>query len=144
MSILKRWDGSAWILVPDGGAVKYWNGSAWVNPTAVRYWNGSAWIEAWSKSNPATYYFYPTLTTNMRWDGANVDYDSNLTANDNTKATLGLGRYNGSLPYHYTSVLLFNGNDIYNTITLAAALAARPVVKSTSLSFISQHWCWFV
>lgn len=133
MSILKRWDGAAWVTVPDGDAVKYWNGSAWVPANGLYYWNGSAWVQAWIKSDPITLTFYPTFTTNIRWDGSEVDYDSNLTAVDNTKATLGLGRFNGEKPYHYTSLLLFNADANESPVTIAEALATRPVVKSATL-----------
>lgn len=134
MSLLKYWNGSAWTLVPDGTMVKYWNGSSWVMPSNVWYWSGSAWVNAWKKSNPATYTFYPTFTTNIRWDGSAVDYDSNLTASNDGEATLGLGRYNGEKPYHYTSLLKFDGNAINaSTTTLAEALAARPVCTSATL-----------
>ncbi len=135
MSNLKRWDGSAWVTVPDGSKVQYWTpvGPGYAIAQAVKYWNGSSWVTAWTRSDPLTLTFYPTFTTNIRWDGAEVDYDSNLTAVDNGKATLGLGRYNGEKPYHYTSLLKFDGVNVSGSTSLVAALAARPICKSASL-----------
>jgi hypothetical protein len=133
MSLIKYWNGSAWAVVPDGTAMKYWSGSAWVTANAVWYWSGSAWVKAWTKSSPATYTFYPTFTTNLRWDGANVDYDSNLSQSNDGLADLGLGRYNGEKPYHYTSLLKFDGDATNSATTLVEALAARPVCKSATL-----------
>ena len=40
-SILKAWNGSAWVP----GALKRWDGAAWV-PAALKRWNGSAWVTA--------------------------------------------------------------------------------------------------
>ncbi|MBA3551113.1 hypothetical protein H0W32_02820 [Patescibacteria group bacterium] len=56
-----------------------------------------------------------------------------MTASDDTKATLGLGRYNGEKPYHYTSIMLFGGDSIYVPDTLVEAMVARPVVKTATL-----------
>lgn len=133
MSLLKYWSGSAWTLIPDGIMFKYWTGSAWAYPNAVWYWSGSAWVKAWSKSDPATYTFYPTFTTNLRWDGSAVDYDSNLSQSNDGLADLLLGRYNGEKPYQAVSLMQFKGNNIGGSTTLAEALAVRPAVKSASV-----------
>lgn len=134
MSILKRWNGSSWVTVPDGTAVKYWNGSSWQIPSAVRYWNGSSWQPAWLKTDPVTRSYYPTFTTNLRWEGSHVEYDSNHSNQSNRgAAALGLGRYNGSYPYHYVSLLRFAGTAVGGYATIAAQLGARPVVKSATL-----------
>lgn len=131
MSKLKRWNGSSWVTVPDGSAVKYWNGSNWVVPSAVRYWTGSTWAVAWAKADPKTLTFYANFTTNLRHSGGGALYDSTGTAANDAAADLYIGRYGGSYPYHFLSLIGF-GLSNYGT-SLAAELAARPVIKSASL-----------
>ncbi len=133
MASLKRWNGSAWVSVPDGTAVKYWGGSNWIIPNAVKYWNGSSWQTAWTKSNPLTLTFVPSVTTTLRWTGSATVYDHPATANDSTKADLFLGRYGGSAPYHFTSLMKFDAASEENQGTLKQAMVTRPVVKSASL-----------
>lgn len=127
MSILKYWNGSTWVLVPDGSAVKYWNGSTWVVPNSVKYWNGSTWVTAWTKASPKTITLYADFATNLRHSGFGAVYDSSATAGNDAAADLFIGRYNGSQPYHFLSLIGFN------SATLAAELATRPVVKSAAL-----------
>lgn len=133
MSILKRWDGSAWVLVPDGSMVKIWNGSAWVSPASVKYWNGTAWVNAWTQTDPITLTFYATLTTSLRWSGSSNVYDASGSHDDDTKADMHIGRYGGTYPYHYTSMMHFRDPSNEGGGTLDTAMGIRPVVKSASL-----------
>jgi hypothetical protein len=133
MSILKRWNGSSWVTVPDGSSVKYWGGSNWVIPNAVKYWNGSSWQTAWTKSNPITLTFIPSVTTSLRWDGNSTEWDHPATSNNGAKADMFLGRYGGSAPYHFTSLMKFDAQSEENQGTLQQAMTARPVVKNASI-----------
>ena len=133
MSLLKYWNGSSWVLVPDGTAVKYWSGSAWTNPSFVKYWNGSSWVTAWSKSDPVTYHYYPAYTVNVRAGSTPPVgvYDSGGSAADNAQADLYIGAFAGSFPYHYQSYMSFGAS--VEGPTIGAALAVRPNVTSASL-----------
>ena len=74
MPTLHRYNGSAWVQVPNGTAFKHYNGSAWVNPTNVKYWDGDSWETVWTKSDPKTVSFRATATNSWRstgWRGAN-------------------------------------------------------------------------
>lgn len=124
--------GGGYVLVPDGNKILVCDGANYNIPTEVRVCNGATYVGVWSKSDPITLNFYPTLTTTLRWNGSFPEYDGPGTAADNTKADLFLGRYNGSYPYHYTSLLRFAGASIEGP-TLATALAARPFVKSATM-----------
>lgn len=130
MSKLKVWNGSSWVLIPDGQKVKIWNGTNWVIPEAVKFWNGTNWVAAWTKSQPITLSFYASLTTTLRYNGSSPVYDSAGTASNNRNADLFIGRYNGTYPYHYTSLMLFDGLDINNQMSITDALLIKPVVKS--------------
>lgn len=131
MSKLHRWNGSSWVLVPDGTDFKYWNGSAWVNPTAVKYWDGDSWETAWSKSDPKILTFTANFTTNLRHSSSGAQYDSTGSASNDAKADLYVGRYGGSVPYHFLSLMGFKNSNEGGT--LAAELAVRPAIKTCAV-----------
>ncbi len=133
MSKLYRCDGASWILVPDGSALKFSDGVAYFNAQKLHYPAGGVWAEAWSRSNPITLTFYPTVTTALRWNGSAPAYDPAGLAADNARTDMHNGRFAGSAAYHHTSILKFDAASNEGGGTLAAALATRPIVKSAKL-----------
>ena len=124
MSILKRWNGSSWVTVPDGTAVKYWNGSSWVNPNAVKYWNGSIWVTAWSKSDPITLRYSVTdaqtmgrAATYMEWNPVGNPGYAYVGCYDGGRDRVGVYNFNLSTPTSGSG-------------SLSSNLSTRPVVKS--------------
>ena len=124
MASLKRHNGSAWVDVPNGTAVKHYNGSSWVNPDHLKYYDGSAWQTAWSKSDPVTYRFYATSSRAWRpqgWRSATGD--------------LRVGAYGGfgdnMTVYDFTS-----DDDDTAGINFGEALAIRTTVTALSVTLL--------
>jgi hypothetical protein len=82
-------------------------------------------------NDPETYTFRADFTTAIRQTDSGATYDSSATADDNTQAHMFNGRFNGTYPRHFTSVMGF-GTAVEGG-TLASRLAVRPVIKSASL-----------
>lgn len=131
MPSTRVWNGSSWVTIPNGTKVRYWNGSSWVNPKTVRVWNGSSWVTVWSKADPITRTYYADFSTQIRWNGSSAVYNHSGSSADSKLSDMYIGRYGGSFPYHYTSVLGF-GNST-NNFSIAQSLAVRPTVKSATL-----------
>lgn len=122
---LYRWNGSSWVQVPDGNALKYWNGSAWVNPNALKYWNGTSWVTAWNKSDPQTLTVTADFTSTVRYNSAGYySWDPTGSNADDTIVEPRVGRFNGSQPYHYGAILGFPMSSIIT------ALGTRPNIVS--------------
>lgn len=125
MATLKRWNGSSWVTVPNGSAVKYWNGSSWVAAKGVYYWSGSSWVKCWNVSDPVTLTYDADFTSNIRWEDWQFDYDSiSSSTSAKDEAVLMIGRYNGGYPYHYVGIAGFNSS------SLNSAMNTRPTVVS--------------
>lgn len=127
MPSLKRWNGSAWVAVPDGTAVKFWDGGAWVNPSTVRYWNGSSWVTAWNKSDPQTLTVDADFTSAVRYNGAgSYPWDpTNEGVDDEVKVRF--GAFRGTYPYHYLGIIGFPMS------TIISAMETRPNIVSARL-----------
>lgn len=131
MSKIYRHNGSQWVNVPDGTAIKYHNGSSWVNPTSIAYYNGG-WQTAWNKSAPVTYTYYTWFEDNLRHGTSNAW----TTNGDNYPY---IGRFNGTYPYHFAGVLsLGNSTDGVTAHNADQVIATRPVIKSISLR-LTRH-----
>lgn len=124
---LYRWNGSSWVQVPDGTALKYWDGSNWVNPNALKYWNGSSWVTAWNKSSPQVLTVTADFTTNVRYSGSTYNYDAAGEAANNDETNPRIGRFAGSASYHYISILGFPMS------TIVSAMATRPNITAARL-----------
>lgn len=133
MSKIYFWNGSSYPNLPDGDRLRYWNGSSYAIPTEGRYWNGSSYQSFWTKSNPITVSFYPSLATSIRWNGGSVVYDPSGLTGDNARSDLYNGRFAGGTNYHYVSILQFRGGSNEGAGTLNELMVTRPVVKAASL-----------
>lgn len=124
MSLLKRYNGSSWVTVPDGTAFKYYNGSSWVNPDAVKYYNGSSWVTAWNKSDPIILRYAVTDAQTFALQGSTWMWNPTGTAN-----YAYVGRYSTS--NDRIGVYNFNlSSPTSGSGSLSSNLATRPVVKS--------------
>jgi len=124
MSILKRYNGSSWVTVPDGTAFKYYNGSSWVNPSAVKYYNGSSWVTAWNKSDPITLRYAVTdaqtmgrAATYMEWNPVGNAGYAYVGCFSGSRDRVGVYNFNLSTPTSGSG-------------SLSSNLSTRPVVKS--------------
>lgn len=134
MSRLYLNNGPGYSNIPDGDRIRFWTGSSYAVPSEIRAWNGGAYVSVWSRSNPITATFYPSFTTNLRWNGSTTQYDGPGTSSNDAAADLFIGRFGGSFPYHYVSLLQFNGiPSLEGYGTLAELMATRPVVKGANL-----------
>lgn len=115
MAAFWRWNGSSWVQVPNGTALKYWNGSAWVNPTAAYYWSGSAWVAFWQKADPVTYQF--TLTDSDSYRTTGWRSDSNQIYQD----SYGFGEFIGAWTFNWSQLQTY--------------AATRPVVKQARVYY---------
>jgi len=124
MATLHRYNGSAWVQVPNGTTVSHYNGSAWVNPTHVKYWDGDSWETAWSKSDPITLAF--TCNASQGWR-------STAAWRTDTKVRFGaFSTFGDNL-----TVLEFSADSTtggYTSTSLAEALAVRPNVTALKLT----------
>lgn len=125
MSLLKRYNGSSWVTVPDGTAFKYYNGSSWVNPDAVKYYNGSSWVTAWNKSDPVTYTYNTWFTDSLRHGTSNA-----WTTTSGSEPRI--GAFNGTYPYPYVGVLSI-GNSPDGDPAAETVIQTRPVITDISL-----------
>lgn len=122
MSNLYRYSGSAWTVVPDGVDVSYRSsGGAWVNPVTLNHYSGSSWTTDWSKSDEVLYGFHPVSMRSWRtsgWKPTGEDFVGSYGYGD-----------------HWCMLDFTSSVDSTYGVTLAAALAIRPVVKAATLGF---------
>lgn len=143
MSRLYIASGGNYVNVPDGNRIKFSNGSGYVDASEARVWNGSSYSRFYSRSDPISVTFYPTFTTSLRWSGSAVQYDGAGTAADDTHADMFVGRFGGSFPYHYTSLLKFTGPSVEGFGTITDIIQTRPVIKGSALRLYRAAGGWY-
>jgi len=124
MGVLKRWNGSSWVAIPNGTAVQRYSGG-WDSPKHVKYWDGSSWEIAWSKSDPVTYNFYPSDDQAYRTSG----WRSELRV-----GSYGFGDHMSFFEFNDTSAYAIDADGSLTTgQTLSDALETRGTVTSAKL-----------
>ncbi len=123
MPTLHRYNGSAWVQVPNGTAFKHYNGSAWVNPTNVKYWDGDSWETVWTKSDPVKYTFVANRSKSFR-------HNDGSWSTAPTAAAVRNGVFSGSTNTPYVGVFGFSTES--GGQTLAQVLAERPYITNAA------------
>ena len=126
---LKRYSGSAWVEVPDGGQnLKYYS-QGWQIPAKLAYRSATGWETVWSRtatpivpptltSDPMTFTHSPTDSGSWRPNGG---WRNTLTV---YQASFGFGDHAGCLAFDYAAI--------------KAQLDVRPKVTSARLKIMRE------